>query len=217
MTASFDFDFNFEMFTAMLPTLKNPDDWFESVCEEFAEHEVTTPLRVAAFMAQTAHESNDWNTLVENLNYSAQGLANTWPKRFSYQGRPNNLALSIARKPELIANNVYANRYGNGSVESGDGWKYRGRCIIQCTFKDNYEEASYSIFGDDTLVLDPDRVLDPSTTLKVALWYWSKHDLNYMADKQDIKGIRRVINGGYIGLDKCVELYNRNLDILESQ
>ena len=214
--STFDFDFNFEQFSAMIPSNPNPDEWFEAVCEEFAEAEITTELRVAAFMAQTAHESRDWTALVENLNYSANALAATWPKRFTYQGKPNNLALSLARKPEAIANTVYADRYGNGPFESGDGWKYRGRSIIQCTFKANYEEASYAIFGDDTLIHDPDKLLEPVYALKSAIWYWTKHDINYLADKQDLKGIRKVINGGLIGLESCVKLYNRNLDILES-
>lgn len=198
----------------MLPRLPEPEIWFEPVVEAFTEYEIDTELRVAAFMAQTAHESNDWSTLTENLNYSANGLAATWSKRYSTQGKPNKLALSIARNPEAIANTTYANRYGNGDVNSGDGWLYRGRGIIQVTFKANYEECSFALFGDDTLLNDPDKLLEPPYAVLSACWYWGKHDLNYMADMQDIKGIRKVVNGGLIGIDKVIARYNQNLDIL---
>ncbi|MCK8688225.1 glycoside hydrolase family 19 protein, partial [Pseudomonas umsongensis] len=96
--------------------------------EAMARFKITGRLRVAAFLAQVGHESGHLRALVENLNYSAEGLVRTWPKRFTVL-----TATGAARKPEQIANIVYASRLGNGPAVTGDGWKYRGRGLIQVT------------------------------------------------------------------------------------
>lgn len=171
---------------------------------------IDTPARTAHFLAQCAHESANFTRFVENLNYSADGLAATWPNRFrDVNGKPSAKALALHRKPEAIANVVYANRMGNGDDTSGDGWRYRGRGMIQLTGKDNYRMASQDIYGDDRLVQDPDEVLKPDTSALVAAWFWTKNNLNELADRGDVRGITRRINGGFNGLAHREELTNK--------
>ncbi|MHA5526101.1 glycoside hydrolase family 19 protein, partial [Pseudomonas aeruginosa] len=103
---------------------------------------ITSPVRAAAFLAQVGHESGQLTRLVENLNYSARGLAATWPSRYlGADGQPNALAQRLARNPRAIANNAYASRNGNGDEASGDGWRYRGRGLLQITGRSNYRAA----------------------------------------------------------------------------
>jgi len=142
--------------------------------------------------------------VVENLNYSAQGLANTWPSRYAVDPKaktkvPNALANSLARKPEAIANNVYANRMGNGDEASGDGWLFRGRGIFQLTGREMYEQLSTDTGID--YVSDPDKLLTEADSMVSALWYWNKKGLSRLADKDDIVGVTKGINGGTIGLE----------------
>jgi putative chitinase len=169
------------------------------------KYEINTPKRVAAFKAQCHHESQGSTRKVENLNYSAQGLMNTWPSRFNTQ----KLADEYARQPEKIANKVYANRMGNGDEASGDGWKYRGRGFIQITGKDNYQAFSRckGISLDDAVkYLETDE-----GALESACWYWQTRGLNGLADTGDIRGITKRINGGTIGIKERTELYNKYL------
>lgn len=154
-----------------------------------------TPLRRAHFMAQLAHESAGFTRLTENLNYSADGLVRTWPSRFT-----PTTAVSYARRPDQIANKVYASRLGNGGEASGDGWRYRGRGFIQLTGRANYAEFSQKVFGDDRLVRAPDLALKPDIAMRIAAAYWISKGLNALAEKDDIEGITRRINGGLIGL-----------------
>lgn len=178
-----------------------------------ALHGIDTPERTAHFLAQCAHESANFTRFTENLNYSADGLASTWPNRFrDVNGKPSAKALALHRKPELIANAVYANRIGNGDEASGDGWRYRGRGMIQLTGRANYLEASQEIYSDDRLVHDPDEVLKPDTSALVAAWFWSKNNLNDLADKGDVRGITKRINGGYNGLAHREELTKKALE-----
>ena len=158
------------------------------------------------FLAQASHESGGFMSMVENLNYSAQGLANTWPKRYKNQdGKPNALANSISRKPELIANSTYSGRMGNGGPESGDGWKYRGRGIFQLTGRTNYEK----FFADTGISETPEKMSEPTYAILTACWFWNSRKLNEYADKGDIKGCTLAINGGTIGLAHRTELYEK--------
>ena len=117
----------------LLPKVKNLEDWHEQLLEVLPQYEIDTPNRVAAFIAQCGHESAGFTVLQENLNYSADGLKKIFGKYFPTA----ELAKQYARKPEMIANRVYGNRMGNGDEDSGDGYKYRGRGIIQITGKNN--------------------------------------------------------------------------------
>ena len=153
--------------------VKDPAKWLDAVIETCAEFEINTPERVAAFLAQTSHESGGYTMLSENLNYRATTLAGCWPNRFAVLGPdkkpkrgdkgaliPTAVANSIAGKPELIANMVYSARMGNGPAESGEGWKFRGRGLKQLTGKDNYARCGRDLGID--LVGNPDLLLDPT-------------------------------------------------------
>lgn len=185
--------------------------------EVFTYAELNTPNRIAMFLAQSGHECQGFTRFVENLNYSAQGLANTWPGRYSRSPKakkklPNSLALNIARKPEMIANITYADRMGNGPASSGDGWKYRGRGIIMTTGRANYLDFDRAFGMDGKIVSDPDLLLMPEWALKSAGYYWKRKNLNAFADKADIQGAREVINGGLIGVDALQDLYDKIIE-----
>ena len=187
-------------------------------------YDITSPKRVAAFLSQIGHESAGLARLEENLNYSAQGLANTWPTRFAVRNMageyildakdrhtPTDRAKLFARKPEMIANSVYANRMGNGSEESGEGWAFRGRGTKQLTGKDNYRACGVAI-GEDFLK-EPDRLLLPVNAALSAGWFWSVNKLNALADAGDVLGLTKRINGGTIGLKERTALYDRALPV----
>ena len=161
-----------------------------------AGYGIDTPLRRAHFLAQLAHESGGFTRLVENLNYSADGLRRTWPSRFDAKA-----AAEYARKPERIANKVYGSRLGNGGEASGDGWRFRGRGYIQLTGRANYMDYSHKLFGDYRLVSNPDLAADPKVAIQLAAEYWKAKGLNALADKDDLNGITRKINGGLIGIE----------------
>ena len=151
------------------------------------------PLRWQFFLAQLGHESGGLSMLEENLNYSAEGLVKTWPKRFA----PTENASSYARKPERIANIVYANRMGNGSPESGDGWRFRGRGYIQLTGRDAYRQVG-AITGLD-LEAQPELALDPGHAFHVVCGFWNWKKLNEVCDTGDYLSVTKVINGGTHG------------------
>jgi putative chitinase len=160
--------------------------------------------QLAHFISQTMHESGGYKRLVENLNYSELGLRKTWPSRFNVV-----TAKQMARKPEMIANHVYANRLGN--ILPGDGWMFRGRGIIQLTGRHNYREASEGIYQDLRLLTNPDILLNPDDAVKSAFWYWDKNKLKNIDNVTDLT---RRINGGTIGLADRQKRFNDILKIL---
>jgi putative chitinase len=178
-----------------LAKLKISVDWVEPLEEVFHRYEINTPERQAAFIGQCAHESMNFTRLEENLNYSAEGLMKTWPSRFPTL----EAAQPYHRNPEKIANKVYAGRMGNGNEESGEGWLYHGRGLIQLTGKDNYTLAGDALNMD--FIHSPDYVLVPKYAALTAGWYWNKRQLNKEADAKDFTGMTKKINGGTIGLD----------------
>ena len=170
----------------------------EHLNRAMARCKINSPVRAAAFLAQIGHESAGLTVAVESLNYSAQGLAKTWPKRYrSEDGAPNELAHKLARKPEQIANHTYANRMGNGTPESGDGWKYRGRGFIQTTGKNNYHELGRGL--GINVVAVPDLLLQPEYAALSAAYFWHANGLNELADTGRFDLITRKINGGTHG------------------
>ncbi len=178
-----------------LAKLKISIDWVEPLQEVFHRYEINTPERQAAFIGQCAHESMNFTRLEENLNYSAEALMKTWPSRFPTM----EVAQQYARNPEKIANKVYGGRMGNGTEETGDGWLYHGRGLIQLTGKDNYMLASDALRED--FIHSPDYVLVPKYAALTAGWYWNKRQLNKEADAKDYTGMTKKINGGTIGLN----------------
>lgn len=180
--------------------------WLDALTAAFARFEINTPERQAAFIGQCAHESANFKTLQENLNYSAKGLNATWPSRFPSEAE----AQPYHRQPEKIANKVYSGRMGN--LDEGDGWKYRGRGLIQLTGKDNYRLASDALAVD--FIADPDLVLTKEYAALTAAWYWNKRGLNKEADAKDFTGMTKKINGGVIGLADRVAHINTALGVL---
>lgn len=181
-----------------LAKLKIDLKWTEPLEEVFHRYEINTPARQAAFLGQCAHESANFTRLEENLNYSAEGLMRTWPSRFPTL----ESAKPYHRNPEKIANRVYGGRMGNGTEETGDGWLYHGRGVIQLTGKDNYTLASDALRED--FVKFPERVLLPRWAVMTAGWYWNKRQLNKEADAGDYTAMTKKINGGLIGLSDRV-------------
>ena len=181
-----------------LSKLKISVDWVEPLEEVFHRYEINTPERQAAFIGQCAHESMNFTKLEENMNYSAEGLMKTWPSRFPTL----ESAKPYHRNPEKIANKVYAGRMGNGPEETGEGWLYHGRGLIQLTGKDNYTLAGDALNMD--FIHSPDYVLVPKYAALTAGWYWNKRQLNKEADAKDYTGMTKKINGGTIGLDDRV-------------
>ncbi|WP_024696136.1 glycoside hydrolase family 19 protein [Pseudomonas syringae] len=169
------------------------------------KYQIVTPFRIAAFIAQVGHESAQLTAMVENLNYSATALQKTWPNRFTPE-----LAAQYARQPERIANVVYGSRLGNS--EKGDGWKYRGRGLIQLTGKTNYRQCGEALGVD--LLARPELLETPEYAALAAAWFWSVNGLNTLADTGDIIAITKRINGGTNGLADRQELYERALKVL---
>jgi len=165
--------------------------------------------RIAAFIAQLAHESGGFITTRENLNYSAKGLMTTFKKYFPTE----ELAKQYERKPEKIANRVYANRMSNGDENSGDGWKYRGRGLIQLTGKDNYSKFARSI--DKTIDETIAYLETPNGAVASAGWFWDVNKLNIYCDKNDFVGLTKRINGGTIGLSDRQHHYDLVLQLLK--
>jgi len=204
---SFTFNFTKEQLKDMIP--KNPyvDQWFEALSEILPEYEITTPQRVAAFLAQCAHESGGFVFLKENLNYKAASLRRVFPKYFP----DDAIAAQYAGKGEMIANRVYANRMGNGDEASGDGFRYCGRGLIQLTGKNNYTFFAGSL---DIPVEEASEYLQTfEGAVQSACFFWEQNKLNQYADSGDILTMTKRINGGTIGLEDRQKHYQHALHI----
>ena len=167
--------------------------WLAPLEETFAKYDISTLKRQACFMGQCAHESGNFKTLQENLNYSAEGLMKTWPSRFPAK----EIADQYAKQPAKIAGKVYNGRLGNTSEE--EAAKYLGRGLIQLTGRENYANCGLGLGVD--LLGNPDWLLNPKYAALSAGWFWNKKGLNALADSSDIETMTKRINGGLIGLD----------------
>lgn len=187
---------------------KHIEHWYEALEQLLPDYDINTPHRVAHFVAQCAHESGNFAFIEENLNYRAASLMNTFKKYFPTQ----ELAQQYERKPEKIANRVYANRMGNGDEASGDGWRYRGRGLIQLTGKDNYT------FFAGSIGISVEEAADYLATFEgaaqSACFYWEQNRLNRFADANDVRGLTRAINGGFIGLEDRIKHTNHALHVM---
>jgi len=169
------------------------------------QYEINTPRRRAAFMAQIHHESAGFTRIEENLSYSARRLIEIWPLHFTAKN-----AGVYAHQPRLIASRAYANRMGNGPEKSGDGWKYRGRGLIQVTGKANYAAfASFKGISIDECIAYLETA---DGALESACWYWKSHGLNAFADQGETEAITRRINGGLNGIAERIALYHKYLE-----
>jgi putative chitinase len=204
---SFTFDFNKAQLKEMLPKNQYLQNWYDALDAILPEYDINTPQRVAAFLAQCAHESGGFVFLKENLNYKAASLRKVFPKYFP----DDAIAAAYANKPEKIANRVYANRMGNGPEESGDGFTYCGRGLIQLTGKDNYTFFAASI---EVPVEEASEYLQTfEGAVQSACFFWDQNNLNQWADKGDILTLTKRINGGTIGLEDRIKHYEHALHI----
>lgn len=192
-----------EVLAAIMPYSKHLNEFLDPLNSAMDRFEINTHERVAMFLAQAAHESTQLNVLRENLNYSAEALLKLFPSHFTFDE-----AMDRARDPERIANHLYAKRMGNGDESTGDGWKYRGAGVFQITGKNEFAACSTGIYGDlEVLLLEPERLVHPVDAAASAAWFWNSNRLNDYADRGDLPGCTRKVNGGLVGLTERQALY----------
>lgn len=181
------------------------------ISDVLGQYQITGRLRVAAFLAQVAHESARFQRLEENLNYTDPArLMVIFPSRFTRY----DTAMQYVLQPAKLANHVYADRLGNGSEASGDGWAFRGRGLIQITGRDAYADFGADI--GEPIVAHPDLVAQPAYAALSAAWYWRRNGCNALADAGQFDRITRRINGpAMAGHADRVRLYNRAFQALE--
>jgi putative chitinase len=200
---------------AMIPGNNNVDAWYAALVEILPKYGINTPRRVAHFISQCAHESNNFRSLEENLNYSADALARVFPRYF---GAGKRDAAAYARNPEKIANYVYMDEFRTakmGNVNPGDGWRFRGRGLKQLTGRDNYTRFGKSV--GMTAEEAAEYVATEKGAIESACWFWDTNKLNTIADTDDVVLMTRRINGGNIGLEDRQQRYNRALPLLEGK
>jgi putative chitinase len=205
---SFTFEFKKEHLAEMIKGNPYIDQWYDALSAILPEYGINTPERVAAFIAQCAHESGGFKFLKENLNYKAESLLKVFPKYF----KTLDEARAYEKRPEKIANKIYGNRMGNGDESSGDGFRYCGRGLIQLTGKENYSWFAASL---EIPVEEASEYLETfEGAVQSACWFWEENKLNQWADKKDILTLTKRINGGTIGLDDRIKHFNHALHVL---
>jgi putative chitinase len=194
----------------MVPN-KHIADWYEALSQLMPDYDINTPYRVAHFIAQCAHESGNFVFIKENLNYRAASLRKIFPKYFPTDELANQYA-SLPNKAEAIANRIYASRMGNGDESSGDGYRFCGRGLIQLTGRDNYTFFAGSL--DIPVEEAAEYLATFEGAAQSACWFWEQNNLNRFADANDVKGLTRAINGGFIGLEDRIKHTNHALHIM---
>jgi putative chitinase len=203
-----DFILTKEQLSQLIPGNPYVDYWHSAMERCLPDYDINTPQRVAAFMAQCGHESGNFKFLKENLKYRAASLTKVWPKYF-----PNmDIANQYAGNEEKIANRAYANRMGNGPEESGDGWRFCGRGLIQLTGRNNYQNFADSIETDINDI--PAYLATFEGAVQSACWFWETNKLNQWADKGDMLTLTKRINGGTLGLDDRIKHYQHALHVM---
>jgi putative chitinase len=201
-------------FQQMIPTNREAAEWHTIAVDMFRKYDINTTNRIAGFMAQTAHESSDFRVLEENLNYSAERLLQVFPRYF---GRGKADPNQYARNPQKLANYVYMDQFRTragalGNTQPGDGWRFRGGGIKQLTGRNNF-----AAFGRD-IGMSPEEAADYVRTKKGAFesaaWFWKKNNLARFADRDDIDGMSRAVNGGTIGIADRRSRYARAKTII---
>lgn len=199
---------------AMIPTNKEVGEWCAALNEMLPKYDITTPQRIAGFVAQCAHESADFKLLEENLNYKEETLLRVFPRYFG-PGKRN--AAEYARNPEKIANYVYMDEFRSasgalGNTQPGDGWRFRGKGLKQVTGR-----ANHTAFGKTmgmTAEQAADYLLTKKGALESALWFWGSRNLNAVADTGDVVKLTKIINGGDIGLADRQARYAKAMAVL---
>jgi|TARA_B110000093_G_scaffold57280_1_gene61800 putative chitinase len=202
-----------DMLAAMIPGNDKVDMWFEAIEEIFPKYEINTVERIAGFIAQCAHESNNFRSLEENLNYSEDALLRVFGRYFGKA--PKASASEYARNPEMIANRVYNDefrKYKMGNTQPGDGWMFRGRGLKQLTGRENYTKFGKSVKMSAEQAAE--YVATEKGAIESACWFWNNKKLNAIADTGNIKKLTKVINGGDIGLADRTSRYDSAIEIL---
>jgi len=183
-------------------------EWVDALNETFQRFGINLPEQQAGFIGQCSHECGNFKLLEENLNYRAATLMKLWPKRFPTQ----EIANEYEKKPQKIANKVYASRMGNRDEASGDGYRFRGRGCIQLTGSDGYFHAGKALGVD--FWANPELVATPKYAALTAGWFWSTHNCNNLSQNRDWLGLTKKINGGTIGLQDRIAHINKALEVL---
>ena len=203
-----DFILSQDQLAQIIPGNPYVDHWYTALSQALPDYDINTPQRVAAFLAQCGHESGGFTAIKENLNYKAESLVRVWPKYF-----PNmDVANQYAHNQEKIANRAYANRMGNGPEESGDGYRFCGRGLIQLTGRSNYQAFADSIETDINDL--PEYLATFEGCVQSACWFWEANNLNQYADNGDLVTMTKKINGGTLGLDDRTARYKKALQIM---
>jgi putative chitinase len=197
-----------EQLEQILSNNKFVNDWYVAISISLPKYNIDTPERIAGFLSQCSHESAGFTALVENLNYRSESLRRVFPKYFPTE----QIALKYAHQPIKIASRVYANRMGNGNEESGDGWLFKGRGVIQITGRNNYTAFGNYIGMEIGSLIHYMETF--SGAIESACWYWSTRNLNSYCDNEDLVGLSKAINGGTNGLEDRIEKYNKYFEIL---
>lgn len=210
---SFNFNFTRDHLAALITGNPKVDDWYKALTEILPKYGITSTRRVAHFVSQCAHESNNFRSLQENLNYSADALNKVFPRYFGVSKRD---ATQYARNPEKIANYVYQDEFRSaagkmGNVQAGDGWKFRGRGLKQLTGRNNYTAFGKSIgmTADQAAVY----VATEKGAIESACWFWNTNKLNDIADTDDVVRMTKKINGGNIGLADRQSRYTKAIQV----
>jgi len=213
-TQGFKFNFTADQLRRMLGGNTNAPKWHAAMMEIFPKYNITTIERVAGFVAQTAHESTNYRTLEENLNYSAKRLVEVFPRYFG-PGKRN--PAEYANNPEKLANYIYMDEFRSpsgalGNKQPGDGWRFRGRGLKQLTGRDNYARFGKTV--GMTAEKAAEYVATEKGAIESACWFWNQRNLNTIADTKNIRRLTEVINGGTIGLEDRTRRFNEAIQIL---
>ena len=206
------FELKKEQLAQLIPGNKNVDDWFEALVAVMPKYGINTERRAAHFISQCAHESNNFRSLQENLNYSEKALNAVFGRYFG--AAPKRNAAEYARNPEKIANYVYMDefrKYKMGNVNEGDGWLFRGRGLKQLTGRENYTRfgKSINISAEEAAIY----VATPKGAVESACWFWDANNLNDIADTDDVVRMTKKINGGNIGLADRQQRYAKAMEV----
>jgi putative chitinase len=197
---------------AMIPTNKEVAAWCEELNKALPKYDITTPERIAGFISQCAHESQNFLAMSENLSYREETLLKVFPRYFG-PGKRN--AAEYARNPEKIANYVYMDEFRTsklGNTQPGDGWRFRGRGLKQLTGRDNYTRFAKDY--DMTAEEAAEWVETKEGALASALWFWNTNNLNAVADTGSVPALTKKINGGDIGLQDRQARYEKAMAVL---
>jgi putative chitinase len=208
---SFKFKFTKEQLAALIPGNKKVDEWYDALADILPKYDITTEARVAGFISQCAHESGNFMTLEENLNYKEETLLKIFGRYF---GPGKRDAKEYARNPEKIANYVYMDEFRSskmGNVKEGDGWRFRGRGLKQLTGRENYTNFGKSV--NMTAEQAAEYVATEKGAIESACWFWNAKKLNAVADTGDVVKMTKIINGGNIGLADRQSRYKKAMEV----